>query len=192
MTTPYSVQLGVDFRARCDTWSDIVDWMPTLHDTVARYPQAQVLELGVRSGNSTAAFLAAVDAVDGHLWSVDINWPSVPDWWRETGRWTLLVGDDVNPALTPDLPERVDVLFIDTSHHYEHTLAELRAHVGRVKPGGTVLMHDTELEMPDGYRGEPLPVARALNDFCAETGLTWTNNTGCYGLGVIRIADAEQ
>jgi predicted O-methyltransferase YrrM len=184
VTNPY---LQADYTARCGEPSDIVDWLPTLHDTVLKYEAAKVVELGVRSGNSTAAFLAAVDTVGGHLWSADINPPQVPGWWPETGLWTLRIGDDVNPAIAVDMPDEIDVLFIDTSHHYEHTMTELRTYVPRVKPGGTVLMHDTELDQPAGYVGAPFPVARALDDYCAEAGLSWTNNPGCYGLGVIQL-----
>jgi hypothetical protein len=28
-------------------------------------------------------------------------------------------------------------------------------------------------------------VSAAIEAWCAETGRTWTNRTGCYGLGVI-------
>lgn len=182
-----SSPLQQEYAARQQVWSDIVDHLPTLHDTVLGYPNATVLELGVRSGTSTAAFLAAVEHVDGHLWSVDIVQPQVPAWWAGTGRWTLTVGNDIDPDMAASQPAQVDVLFIDTSHHYDHTLAELRLYVPRVKPGGTVLMHDTELERPDGFSGDPLPVARALDAYCAETGREWVNNTGCYGLGCIKV-----
>jgi predicted O-methyltransferase YrrM len=183
----YGPALRADYDARCTTWSDIQDWIPTLHDTAARYPGAVVLELGVRSGNSTSAFLLAVDEVRGHLWSADVNTPGVPGWWWSYPRWTCRIGDDCNPAVAVDLPAEVDVLFIDTSHHYEHTLNELRLYVPRVKSGGVVLMHDTELEQPDGYAGGPFPVARALDAYCAEAGLRWENRAGCYGLGVIQL-----
>lgn len=180
-------QFRAEHRSRCNTWSDIVDWLPTLYDTVCGYPGATVVELGVRSGNSTAAFLAAVAEHGGHVWSADINVPQVPAWWSPSGLWTVKIGDDVNPAVVFDMPTEVDVLFIDSSHHYDHTLEELRTYVPRVRPGGTVLMHDTELERPDGYVGDPFPVARALDTYCEEKGLTWENRSGCYGLGVIQI-----
>jgi cephalosporin hydroxylase len=75
-------------------------------------------------------------------------------------------------------------LFIDTSHHYEQTLAELNLY----GPKATmILLHDTELEDP--YMRPPtdplFPVRTAIDDWCAKTGRQWTNRTGCYGLGVI-------
>lgn len=181
------------YAVRASVWSDIVDHLPELHATVLRYPQARVLELGTRTGNSTAALLAATAEVGGHLWSVDVAEVSVPNWWAETGYWTLVLGNDLDRGVLDALPERVDVLFLDTSYAYDQTLAELRTYVPRVASGGTVLCHDTELEGPDpafilpGGTVVRYPVARALDAFCTETGLTWENRPGCYGLGVLAV-----
>jgi predicted O-methyltransferase YrrM len=177
-----------DYTQRCDNGSDIHEHLPFLYQSVCRFPGATVLELGTRSGNSTAAFLAAVEAVEGHLWSIDIDTPHIPDWWREGDWWSFHQGNDTLDAAQQFAPPVVDVLFIDTSHYYEHTLEELRLYVPRVRKGGVVLMHDTELENPEG--GGPaqnFPVARALDDFCAESGREWVNRPGCYGLGVMEI-----
>jgi beta-1,4-mannosyl-glycoprotein beta-1,4-N-acetylglucosaminyltransferase len=184
--------LQAEYEARRSVRSDIVDHLPTLYETVCRYPGARVLELGVRSGTSTSALLAAVDAVDGHLWSMDVIPPQVPAWWADTARWTLTIGDDLGQDVMNAAPAEVDVLFVDTSHAYEHTLAELRTYVPRVRAGGVVMCHDTELEVPAGVGASPpFPVAKALDTFCAETGRSWVNRPGCYGLGVIEISATE-
>jgi len=164
--------------------SDIRDHLPRLHDE-ATGGDVTVLELGVRSGNSTAAFLAAVEEHGGHVHSVDMVRPRVP--WFGHEQWSFYLGDDM--LLVNDLPDDVDVLFIDTSHHYRHTLAELAAFVPKVKAGGVVLMHDTELELPEGApTHDPLfPVRTAIDEYCATRGLTPEYVEGCYGLGVIRI-----
>ena len=187
-------KLQAEYGARRLEWSDIVDHLPTLYETVSRYPGARVLELGVRTGTSTSALLAAVAAVGGHLWSVDIYPPQVPSWWADTDYWSLTVGDDLAEAVVNTAPTEVDVLFIDTSHAYEQTLAELRTYVPRVRAGGIVFCHDTEVEGPSGVGTHtPFPVARALDVFCEETGLTWINRPGSHGLGVIQIeAKVEQ
>ena len=87
------------------------------------------------------------------------------------------------------LPAEVDVLFLDTSHEYEHTLAELRAYMPRVANGGIALFHDTNLQ---GWGGNPPredhpEVRQALDAWCAETGLSWENMPGVYGLGVVKV-----
>lgn len=179
--------LAAEFEERCEADSDIVDHLPYLYGTVRRYPNARVLELGVRRGNSTSALLAGADLVDGHVWSADIAWPEVPEWWVLTGRWSFYHGDDLDPRISGVLPDEVDVLFLDTGHTYADTVAELRAYVPRVVPGGTVLCHDTEWTYEHGAPedGPPFPVAAALDTYCEETGMTWTNRSGCFGLGVM-------
>ena len=118
---------------------------------------------------------------------MDIVQPRVP-WWGHN-QWSVLVGDD--RELADDIPDDIDVLFIDTSHHYWHTFEELGLYVPKVKPGGVVLMHDTELERPDGAPASdpPFPVRRAIEDYCAGVGLEPEFVGGCYGLGVIRIPE---
>jgi Methyltransferase domain len=128
------------------------------------------------------------------VWSVDVGPVTVPGWWHETGMWSFLPADDLSEQALQWVPAELDVLFIDTNHLYDHTLAELRAYVPRVRPGGTVLCHDTELtrdagprtagcQGPGGVMGEgwvalaaagpEYPVAAALDAYCAEAGLAW-------------------
>lgn len=177
-----------DYAARLAKWSDIEAHLPFLHEAASR--SRSILELGVRGGVSTSALLAGLEQSGrGHLWSVDTRKPCIPLWWHGSGAWTLTIGDDLDPRVAKAQPEKIDMLFIDTDHFYEHTLAELRLYVPRVNAGGMVCCHDTELlalpGCPKGYVA--FSVAKALEAFCAETGLKWTNRTGSYGLGVIRI-----
>lgn len=180
------------YMDRLGKWSDIQEYLPFLFDTAKSYEHVRVLELGSRKGNSTLAFLAAAVIADGHVTSVDIS-PVADDPqgmrpWRKTKRWTFIQGDDMDEKVQAQLPPQVDVLFIDTSHEYEHTLAELYAYMRRVSNGGTVLLHDTNLIGWPGYdwKGTVPPVQEALDVYCAATGKTWENLPGRYGLGVIR------
>jgi predicted O-methyltransferase YrrM len=171
-------------RRRFGPWTDIKLHLPYLRDTARSYDRVRVLELGTRRGESTAAFLAAAEETGGHVWSVDVDEPQVPAWWLDSDLWTFTAGDDMAEILPQ--PQHVDVLFIDTSHAYGHTIAELYKFVPRVAAGGVMLLHDTEWEPPavqlDGPTG---PVGRALDTWCAETGRSWVNRPGSYGLGVI-------
>lgn len=168
-------------------WSDLGHHLPYIYEATATYTEPLVIELGVRSGVSTTGFLRAVAERGGHVHSVDIHHPNVPIWWADTGLWDFHVGDDLSDEILAALPSEVDIVFIDTSHFYAQTLSELRQYVPRVRPGGLVLLHDTELETPEGFTGDPYPVRRALDDYCAATGRTWQNRPGDSGLGVIRI-----
>jgi cephalosporin hydroxylase len=177
---------------RCSRWSDIQEYLPFLYEQARSREGVRVLELGSRRGNSTLAFLAAAEESGGHVWSCDIDPvdrdPAGMLPWRQVPQWTFTCGDDMDPAVQARLPAGADVFFLDTSHEYEHTLAELRAYMPRVVPGGVALFHDTNIIGWPGYAWDSKipPVRAALDDWCAETGLSWENLPGEYGLGVIR------
>ena len=178
---------------RASKWSDIQEFMPFLYEQAAARPGCRVLELGARRGNSTIAFLAGTAESGGRVWSCDLmdvrGLPGGIGMWAQSPSWRLTVGDDMNPGVLAELPAEMDVLFIDTSHEYEHTLAECRAYVPRVKAGGVALFHDTNVYAWPEYQwtGEVPPVQQALNEYCAEAGLEWENLPGQYGMGVIHV-----
>lgn len=167
------VSLRTRYHELCDTPSDINEHLPLLAALAAECQT--ILELGTRSGVSTVAFLAGLPQV-GTLHSVDIE-PG-PTLGFDDDRWTFHQGDD----LTLDLPD-ADLVFIDTSHLYEHTLAELERFVPKARKW--VVLHDTELAEPAGHNGDPFPVKRAVTEFCDTHGLQWVNVPECNGLAVI-------
>lgn len=178
-----------DYIRRTAEFSDISIHLPLLYGAAC---QSEVIaELGTRSGNSTAALLAGAEFRDsGRVWSVDIGQVTIPDLWRGLDSWAFLCADDMSEEALAFIPGELDLLFIDTSHLYDHTLAELRAYVPRVRKGGRVLLHDTQWDFRgcDVDLGAPTgPVARALDVFCGETGMKWVNHPGSYGLGEIRV-----
>jgi len=186
--------LRAEYERRLREPSDIQDHLQALHSHATGWQFCAILELGTRGGNSTAAFLAALQAAQypGCLHSIDVNAPDVPQAWHQLPYWRFLQADDLSPEARMWVPDRLNVLFIDTSHEYGHTLAELRAYGPRVRRGGLILMHDTEYAYADGAHLKDIPpheseVGRALDAWCAETGLEWVNHPGCYGLGVIRV-----
>lgn len=178
-----------EYVTRCAGNSDIVGHLPYLHARAA-HDGAWALELGVRSGESTCAFLAAVEAHNGHLWSVDIDPPSIPIEWYDNTRWSFIQGDDLDPAVAVRLPHMVDLLFIDTSHQYRHTFDELSTYGSRVRQGGCILLHDTDLEVAPGSvqdEDRGFPVRRAVQDWCKTQFFTPEFREGWHGLGVIEV-----
>ncbi len=130
---------------------DIYAHLATLYKLTVDGRRTRILELGTRSGNSTLALLWGAREVGGHVTSVDVE-PSPEAQARVEAAglascWTFLRGDDM--ALSWNEP--VDHLFIDTSHLYDHTRAELRKYEPLVVPGGVITMHDTTSN-PDVWR----------------------------------------
>jgi predicted O-methyltransferase YrrM len=182
--------LHAQYQARAGgAWSDIRDHLDFIYDRARG--RRVIAELGVRNGHSTCALLAAIEVTgSGELWSVDVNPPQVPEIWRALPYWHFLQADDITPAARDWVPAGLDLLFIDTSHEQDHTLAELTAYAPRVRPGGIILAHDTCWIPGDTDLGVPVgPVARALDVWCqaSPSGLTWENRPGSYGLGVIEV-----
>ncbi len=132
------------------TESDIKGHLEYLYNTVIQLSAQVILELGVRSGESTKAFLEACKETGGKLISIDIVDCSQVS---ADKHWQFIQSDDLDIPWDKD----IDILFIDTSHTYEQTLAELKKFAPYVKKGGKIILHDTVV-YPD--------VLKALEDYC--------------------------
>jgi predicted O-methyltransferase YrrM len=177
--------LEAEYERLCRTPSDIYLHLPTFVRLVGERNAQHVLELGTRTGVSTVAWLFGLSRTGGRLTSVDIDArPAI----GEHDAWTFVQGDDMDPAVFASL-EPADILFLDTSHHYEHTLRELNLYRHLVRPGGVIVCHDTELMRPEGSprHDPPFPVRRAIEEFCEAEGLSWTNDPRCWGLAQIEV-----
>jgi len=141
-----------------------------------------ILELGVHRGFSTQTFLVACRRTGGHLYSVDIvDCPFA----REAVKthqlepfWTFTVQDDVEYAKTWNNP--IDLLFVDSSHQYDHTLAELRLYSSFLTEKGVILLHDTIGSKSPKYAAEKFMEENP------EWQLKELLPTSRYGLGELR------
>lgn len=168
------------------TPSDIYEHLPVFVDMVKKGNVQTVIELGTRTGVSTIAWLYALEQTGGHLWSVDMDAkPAIGDY----PHWTFIQGDDEDQRVYSRLPLNADILFLDTSHHYQHTKRELELYRRFVKRGGLIVCHDTELPIPEGHpHGDPaFPVKRAIEEFVEQYGYRWQNLPNCWGLGIIEV-----
>lgn len=145
---------------------------------VAREQPRFVVDLGAGSGTSSAAVLLAsnvptvitVDIDDNALNSVEqfltnqgLNW-----------RWQKWAGDSVEIA--ERLPAKaVDMLLIDTSHEYEHTVKELAAWRDKMADNHLLFIHD--------YFGRYQGVAQAVDEALARDELETFECAGWSWIG---------
>ena len=178
--------------------TDIGHFMDDLATAVKEVGAATVIELGVRYGASTIAFLHALYE-QGQLWSVDCSFPVVdPETQEEllnsqgplgcVDYWVFLLGYDTNFMIWRALPAVCDILFIDTNHVYQETLKELDMYRPKVRPGGRILLHDTFIEStgndPDG---PAWPVRKAVIEWCEIGGYEYEFKDIYPGLGTIYV-----
>lgn len=162
-------------RSKINT--DISKHLIRLYELTIALPKNKiVVELGIRGGESTTALLAAVNDSGGKLYSIDIQNCNI---YPKEVNWKFIRGDDMEVVKTWNL--KIDHLFIDTSHTYEHTLAELRSWGSLVQPWGIITLHDTD------HTNTCPGVLKAIEQFLIENPeYNFKNDPECYGLGLLQ------
>ena len=184
------IDLMAEYHRLCDTPSDIYMHLPRFVEMVEALDAQHVIELGTRTGVSTVAFLLGLETTGGRLTSIDIDErPDIGPFDSDTfDAWEFIHGSDLDPSIVGQLDE-ADLIFIDTSHAWAQTLQELYVYDRLVKPGGLLVLHDTELLHPlDSPASDPpFPVRAAVTEFCAEQSYEFKLIRECNGLGIVRI-----
>ena len=211
---PTNVDAYREIQQRARTPMDISDHLPRLFIEALQANPETIVELGVRGGESTFAFERAARLTDATVVSVDINETSYTS---EYDNWQFVQANDleladrfeewcgdhaVNPA--------IDVLFVDTSHHYDHTVAEIEGWFPHLSADGIVLFHDTNMaefyRRGDGTIGQGWDndrgVIRALEDYfdcgfdesepfvTVQSGFVIRHYPLCSGLTVLQKLDS--
>lgn len=148
-----------------------------------------VIELGVHTGRSTVAFLTGLEERgDGWLWSLDER-PAEQltgysaRLYGEHPVWTYYTGWSTHQSSLDAAPGSCRLLFIDTTHTLDITLAELILWTPKVDPGGSVYLHDTRFASePDGRCGVALAVAEWRAD---HPDWGWSEDSSWPGLGTL-------
>lgn len=156
----------IDSILQTEIWraTDFRGHIRWLYNDLVRRQCRRMVELGVGTGQSTAAFLCAAMHTGGHLTSVDIaDYPETRLRMLGHGltdRWSFVVQNDLEYAAGRREP--IDALLIDTCHERAHTLAELRAFSPLMARPGVIYLHDTS--MPHGTK-----VQAALMDWLLDS-----------------------
>lgn len=130
--------------------SDIDEHLETMFlETIIHRP-CVIVELGVRGGVSTFVFESAARLCGAWVVSVDVDDCALAFAYP---RWTFVQSDDVKFAggfkefcIERNIPPQLDLLFVDTSHHYEHTVQEIDAWFPLLSDRAKVIFHDTNLQ----------------------------------------------
>lgn len=125
------MKIDTDISSHLDTlWSKTIEMSPK-----------KIVELGIRGGESSRIFAYAAKEVGAEMIGVDIVPCAYPG--------TFVQSDDVAYASVykSTYGADIDVLFIDTSHYYDHTVQEINAWFPLLSTSALVIFHDTNMMM---------------------------------------------
>ena len=163
---------------------DMRAFLPWLRE----HAKGLILEIGVRDGASTSAFLLGLEANGGHLTSIDIHdrsglWQHPP--------WTFHLAN----SLRVEFPDSTfDVALIDGDHSAPAFLGDLHNCYHWVRPGGLVLSHDLKPER--GHEFYSILLRREWLNFVGGDNpsghpLDHYELPGPHGMGVFTVPEAR-
>lgn len=149
--------------------SDINEHLEMLFAEALLLQPKLIVELGVRTGASTFVFERVAKLTSASIVSADLDdCSSVSSY----PHWHFFHGDDIQLARCfgdfcagYSIAPMVDLLFIDTSHYYEHTIEEIASWFPLLSARAKVIFHDTNM----GFGGK-------RKDGCFEC--SWDNHRG--------------
>jgi cephalosporin hydroxylase len=163
---PTDLRAFGDVLDRAQASTDISDHIERLFTESLLVNPDTIVELGVRGGESTFVFERVARLTDADLVSVDIEDCSGA---TDYDGWHFVQSDDIELARNfdewcadRDLNPNIDVLFIDTSHLYDHTVSEIDEWFPHLSDRAVVFFHDTNLTRY--YRGEDGTLGRGWNN----------------------------
>lgn len=144
---------------------------------LARALPGDILEIGVRKGQSTRTFLEAIKGTQRKLFSIDKRAPKIE---LKGKNWYFIEGD--SKEFPPSLEGRkFSLLMIDGDHSYEYALSDWKLYSPLVEVGGYVVFHD--ISFPKlGKTGLP----NGAKVLWEELGQGLTLDLNKWGLGILR------
>lgn len=127
--------------------TDISSHLPALLCHSLLQKPGMILELGVRGGESTLPLRKAAELFGATLIGVDMD----PVWQKTyadiQNAFFFCMNDTEFPAIFKNdfKDKKIDVIFIDTSHLYEHTLQEISLFVPFLSEHGFISFHDSNV-----------------------------------------------
>jgi predicted O-methyltransferase YrrM len=115
----------------------------TMYSIALSINAKNILELGVRNGDTTLPYLLAVEENNGYLESVDVNESSFECPTELKNLWSFYKTDAIAFLQDKVLEnKKYDLIYIDDWHSYEHVKKELELIDQLIRPGSVVLLHD--------------------------------------------------
>lgn len=128
--------------------TDISSHLPTIFFYAALQNPSIIVEAGVRGGESTIAFKYALEFCTAQIIGIDIEPTSNTIYQQIKNSIFLCMNDlefDKYFLKNFETNSKLDVVFIDTSHLYTHTLEEIKLFSPLLNENGIILFHDSNV-----------------------------------------------
>jgi len=112
-----------------------------IYDSIEKYENSTIVELGTYVGESTQLFLLDAEIKNNIIHTIDVSFDSLPQEIKNNNRLNMILGDSPTVGKYWDTP--FDILFVDTFHIKEQVLSELYYWYPHVNEGGLLIFHDT-------------------------------------------------
>ncbi len=111
-----------------------------LFPLISKIKKPMILEFGVHAGISTKRFIKICSKNKGHLYSVDVvDYKKLSN----SPRWTFFnCRDDNLKFLRKKIPNKFDVIYLDSFHEAEHVKKIIFQYFGLLKVGGYFFIDD--------------------------------------------------
>lgn len=130
-----------EYMSKNDT--DISSHLDTIYLKTLEMNPKQIVELGVRGGESSKMFNYVNEEIDSKIVGVDVD---DCDYSFVKNGTFYKVSDTIFHAFYNSMyGSNIDVLFIDTSHYYDHTVQEIKFWFPLLSQKALVIFHDTNL-----------------------------------------------
>ena len=112
-----------------------------VYEKIKHIEEPTILEFGVRGGVSTKMFIELCEARSGNLYSIDVkDCKSV----SKSKRWNFIQSRDDNFDLIKNkIPEKFDIIFLDTLHEAQHVKKVFYYYYKFLKVDGFFFIDDT-------------------------------------------------
>lgn len=113
----------------------------TLFSIAVSINAKNILELGVRNGDTSLPLLLAASLNNGNVKSVDVN-PTVFKCPTDFKKYWKFYQTDALEFLNRHQQEKYDLIYVDDWHSYEHVKKELEYIDRMITPSSIVVLHD--------------------------------------------------
>ncbi len=113
----------------------------TFLEDLLKISKPQILEFGVRHGQSTEMFIDICEKNDGFLYSVDID--NYENKFNST-KWKFIHGRDDNYQLVEKfIPKQIDLIYLDSFHNANHVEKIFYHYYPFIRENGYFIIDDT-------------------------------------------------